>query len=51
VEDLEFFCTDPLPPRFEVNFRIPQEVGMGTHLLEMSLGRRRLGVVSLDLVS
>lgn len=51
VEDLEFFCTDPLPPRFEVNFRIPQEVGTGSHLLEMHLGRRRLGVVSLDIVS
>ncbi len=51
VEDLEFFCTDPLPPRFEVNFRIPQEVGRGTHLLDMRLGRRRLGVVSLDIVN
>ena len=51
VEDLEYFCTDPLPPRFEVNFRIPQEVGMGSHLLDMRLGRRRLGAVSLDIVS
>ncbi len=51
VEDLEFFCTDPMPPRFEVNFRIPNEVGMGSHLLEMRVGRRRLGVVSLDVVS
>lgn len=51
VEDLEFFCTDPLPPRFEVNFRIPREVGMGSQSLEMRLGRRRLGIVSLDIVS
>ncbi len=51
VEDVEFFCTDPLPPRFEVNFRIPNEVRMGSHLLDMRLGRRRLGVVSLDVVS
>ena len=51
VEDLEYFCTDPLPPRFEVNFRIPHEVGRGSHLLDMRLGRRRLGTVSLDVVS
>lgn len=51
VEDVEFFCTDPLPPRFEVNFRVPAEIGMGSHLLELQLGKRRLGAVSLDVVA
>jgi SAM-dependent methyltransferase len=51
VEDLEFFCTDPLPPRFEVNFRLPEAIGMGSHLLDLRLGRRPIGVVNLDVVA
>jgi len=51
VEDLEFFCTDPLPPRFEVNFRLPAAIGMGSHVLDLKLGRRPMGAVHLDVVA
>lgn len=51
VEDLEFFCTDPLPPRFEVNFRLPEGIGMGSHVLDLKLGRRSMGAVNLDVVA
>jgi hypothetical protein len=50
VQDLEFFCTDPRPQRFEVNFRLPEEVGAGQHPLRVSIGRRKLAPVMVDVV-
>lgn len=51
VADLEFFCIDPRPQVFEVNFRLPEEVAPGRHLLEVRIGRRKLAVVMLDVVA
>src|SRR5579864_3564918 len=42
VGDLEFLCTDPRPQRFEVNFRLPEEIAPGQHQLEVRIGRRKL---------
>jgi SAM-dependent methyltransferase len=50
VTDLEFFCTDPRPQRFEVNFRLPEEVEAGKHDLQVSVGNRRLAPISLEVV-
>lgn len=50
VLDTDFFCTDPLPPRFEVNFRLPDEIGPGAHALEMRLGRRMVAPVGIEVV-
>jgi ubiquinone/menaquinone biosynthesis C-methylase UbiE len=47
--DLESFCTDPRIPRHEVNFKVPPDLERGRQLLEMALGRRRLGAIELDL--
>jgi hypothetical protein len=46
VEDLEFFCTDPRPQRFEINFRVPEECTSGEHHLQLTLGRRRFAPVA-----
>ena len=51
VEDLELFCTDPRPQRFEVNFHLPKEAGAGSHKLELRIGRRKLAPVMLDVVA
>jgi SAM-dependent methyltransferase len=51
VEELEFFCTDPLPPRYEVNFRLPGAIGVGGHVLRLQLGRRLMGSVPLEVVA
>jgi hypothetical protein len=51
VADLEFFCTDPRPQRFEVNFRLPEEIGPGEHPLEVRIGRRKLAPVMLHVVA
>jgi cyclopropane fatty-acyl-phospholipid synthase-like methyltransferase len=48
VEGLEYFCTDPRPQRFEVNFRLPEEIGPGHHTLEVRIGRRKLAPIELD---
>ena len=42
VPGIELFRTDPLPPRYEVNFRIPPGIAPGTHQLTVMVGRRSL---------
>ncbi len=45
ARDIDIFCTDPAPPRYEINFSLPAAVRAGDHLLEMHLGGRRLAPV------
>jgi ubiquinone/menaquinone biosynthesis C-methylase UbiE len=49
--DLEFLCTDPRLQKFEVNFRLPEEITPGIHTLEIKLGRRRFAPVPIDVVA
>jgi ubiquinone/menaquinone biosynthesis C-methylase UbiE len=51
VGDLEFLCIDPRQQRFDVNFRIPEEIGPGRHELRIRLGRRQLAPVMLDVTA
>ena len=51
VGDREFLCTDPKPQRFEVNFRLPEEIGPGKHELQVRIGRRQLAPVMLEVTS
>jgi hypothetical protein len=48
VDDLEYFCVDPRPQKFEVNFRLPEEIGPGYHELVVQIGRRKLAPVVLE---
>jgi len=48
VEGIETFRTDPLPERWEVNFRIPRKVQSGGHVLEIRLGRRLLARMGIE---
>jgi SAM-dependent methyltransferase len=50
VRGIDIFCADPLPPRYEINFHLPESAGPGAHTLEMRLGRRRLGQVPIEVV-
>lgn len=50
VRDLEFFCTDPRPQRFEVNFLLPEEIGPGPHQLTVRIGRRKLAPVTIEVM-
>ena len=49
VGRVDAFCTDPLPPRFEINFGVPGDVAPGTHRLDMKTGRRLLGSVEIEI--
>jgi SAM-dependent methyltransferase len=49
VRDLDVFCVDPLPQRYEVNLSIPVEVGAGRQELLVSLGRRRFAPLQIQL--
>jgi len=44
----DFFCVDPVPPRFEVNLKLPESVGPGPHRLELSLGARRFAPIPIE---
>jgi len=49
--DLEFFCIDPRQQRFDVNLRLPEEIGPGRHELQVRIGRRKLAPVMLDVTT
>jgi len=51
VGDLEFLCIDPRQQRFDVNFRIPEDIGPGRHELKIRFGRRQLAPVVLEVTS
>jgi len=51
VGDREFLCIDPRPQIFEVNFRLPEEIGPGRHELQVRIGRRQLAPVMLEVTS
>ena len=51
VMDLETMCTDPRQQRFEVNFRLPEELAPGKHELLVRIGRRALAPVMLEVTS
>ncbi len=51
VTDVDTFCTDPLPRRWEVNFRVPAGLAPGPHVLELSLGRRRFAPVEIEIAA
>jgi hypothetical protein len=40
VQKLEWFLTDPMPPRCEFNFALPPGMSPGDHKLEIRYGRR-----------
>jgi len=50
VEDVEKICTDPRPQRYQVNFRLPEEVGPGLHHIKLNIGRRKLPPVPVVVV-
>ena len=51
VTDLEYFCTDPRPQRFEVNCRLPESIAPGARQLELRVGRRKLPPVAIEVTA
>jgi SAM-dependent methyltransferase len=50
VINVETFRADPLTERWEVNFEIPQSVGVGGRVLEIRLGTRILAKMDIEVV-
>jgi len=50
VMDLEYFCIEPRPQVFEVNFRLPEDIGPGYYPLEVRMGRRRIATVTVQVL-
>ena len=52
IMHLDSFCTDPMPPRHEVNFEIPsyRDLPPGSYPLEVRVGTRRFAPVVLDVM-
>ena len=51
VAGIDIFCADPLPPRYEINFDMPEGTQPGANELRMRLGERSLGSVVLDVTA
>ncbi len=50
VLDKDVFCTDPMPPRHEVNFRIPAEVPLGPFQVNLQYHARRFAPLHFELL-
>jgi SAM-dependent methyltransferase len=48
VDDIEKICTDPRPQRYEIKFRLPEGIAIGTHHIGISIGRRKLPLVPIE---
>jgi len=44
-------CTDPMSPRHEINFRLPEGLAPGAKMLTVTAGRRLLGNVRVEVKS
>lgn len=49
VRNLEFFCTDPMPPRHEINFDLPEGLAPGAYEAVIQYGNRRLAPLPLTI--
>jgi ubiquinone/menaquinone biosynthesis C-methylase UbiE len=49
VEDVDVFCADPLPPRYEINLRIPDGCSKGPSPLQIHVENHRLAPVTIEL--
>jgi hypothetical protein len=48
VRNVETFCADPLPPRYELNFTMPEGIAPGMHELRIRVGERDLLPIEIE---
>jgi SAM-dependent methyltransferase len=48
VLDLDSFCADPIGQRWEFNFRLPDSIGLGSHEVQVQLGRRTFPPLAIE---
>jgi hypothetical protein len=47
---IQVFCTDPVPPRFDFTFHLPESAGPGPHHLDIRVGRTVFAPVAIEAV-
>ena len=47
--DYSVLCTDPMPPRHEINFRLSADLTPGPKMLRLEAGRRLIGLVPIEI--
>jgi ubiquinone/menaquinone biosynthesis C-methylase UbiE len=47
--EYSILCTDPMPPRYEINFRLPPTLPAGPNTLKLVAGRRLIGLVPIEI--
>lgn len=50
ISGVDIFCVDPLPPRYELNFEVPDDIPPGEYTLAMHLGKRQLGRLGIQII-
>jgi ubiquinone/menaquinone biosynthesis C-methylase UbiE len=50
ARDYSILCTDPMPPRHEINFLLPEGLAPGAHILRLEAGRRLLGLIPIEVL-
>jgi ubiquinone/menaquinone biosynthesis C-methylase UbiE len=50
VLDMEYLCADPRRQLYEINFRLPAELGSGYYPLELTIGRRKFAPITVQVV-
>jgi SAM-dependent methyltransferase len=48
VRETDSFCTDPILRRYEFNFRMPEGVGPGGHILRIAMGKRDFPPMAIE---
>ena len=48
VRETDSFCTDPILRRFEFNFRLPEGMGAGAHVLRLAVGKREFPPMGIE---
>jgi SAM-dependent methyltransferase len=51
LDHIDILCTDPMPPRHEINLKLPEDLPAGPHTLEIRVGSRRLPPTQIDVIS
>jgi ubiquinone/menaquinone biosynthesis C-methylase UbiE len=49
VKDVDVFCADPLPPRYEINVSVPNDCPKGLSHLDIQVGHHRLAPVPVEI--
>lgn len=49
IRQVDIFCADPLPPRYEINLILPADVSKGPHNLFLQIGSKRLGPLGVTI--